>query len=126
VEKQRPLWLAAAFAIAFFAIGVPYWRIPYNHFDLGHTELLPGGLFLWIATMVLIGAQVMPARWVAGVMLACAPLIDMVSIVRDTSADATTHNMAPFELVGAALLGAGFVLPGLAVGLAIRALVRRR
>jgi hypothetical protein len=126
VGKQRPIWLAAAFAIAFVAIGIPYWHIPYNQFDLSHTELLPGAILLGIATMALIGGQVVPARWVTGVMLACAPAIDLVSIVRDTSADATTHNLAPFELVAAVVLGAGFVLPGLVVGLVIRARARRR
>jgi hypothetical protein len=34
--------------------------------------------------------------------------------------------MAPFELVAAAVLGAGFVLPGVAIGLAIRARMRSR
>ena len=125
VGKQRPGWLAAAFVIALLAIGVPYWRIPYNQFDLGHLELLPGAIFLGIATLALIAAQAAPARWVMGGMLACAPLVAIVSIVRDTSADATTHNMAPFELVAAAVLGAAFILPGAALGLAIRAWARR-
>ena len=119
------IWLAAAFIIALLAIGVPYWHIPYNRFDLSHIELLPGAIFLGIATLMLIGAQAMPARWVMGVMLACAPLIDLVSIFRDTAADATTHTMAPFELIAAAVLGAAFVLPGAAIGLAIRARARR-
>jgi hypothetical protein len=124
VGKQKPIWLVAALAIAFLAIGIPNWRIPYNQFDLSHIELLPGAIFMAIATMALIGAQTVPARWVIGAMLICAPLIDLVAIVHDTSIDATTHNMAPFELIAAAVLGAGFVLPGAAIGLVIRA--RRR
>jgi hypothetical protein len=125
VGKQRPIWLVAAFVIAFLAIGIPYWRIPYNQFDLGHVELLPGAIFMGLATLALIASQAAPARWVMGAMLACAPLIDLVSIVRDTSADATTHNMAPFELIAALALGAAFVLPGAAIGLLIRARARR-
>jgi hypothetical protein len=126
VGNRGLLWLAAAFAIAFVAIGVPYWRIAYNQFDLSHVELLPGAIFLGIATLALIAAQAAPARWVIGLMLACAPLIDLVAIVRDTSTDATTHNLAPFELVAAAVLGAAFVLPGAAIGLVLRARMRRR
>lgn len=32
------LWLPIGFAAAFFAIGIPFWHIPFNHFDLSHTE----------------------------------------------------------------------------------------
>jgi len=125
VGKERPIWLATAVAIAFLAIGIPYWRIPYNQFDLSHAELLPGAIFLTLASLALIAVQAAPARWVMGGMLAVAPFVDLVAIVRDTSADATTHNMAPFELIAAAALGACFVLPGAAIGLAIRARARR-
>jgi hypothetical protein len=125
VEKQRPIWLVAAFVIAVLAIGIPYWRIPYNQVDLSHVELLPGAIFMGLATLALTAAQAMPARWVMGAMFAIVPLVDLVSIVRDTSADATTHNMAPFELIAASLLGAGFVLPGAGIGLLIRARARR-
>lgn len=125
VGKQKPSWLAAAVTIAFLAIGMPYWRIPYNQFDLSHVELLPGAIFLALASLALIAVQAAPARWVMGAMLAVAPFVDLVSIVRDTSTDATTHNMAPFELIAAAALGACFVLPGAAIGLVIRARARR-
>jgi hypothetical protein len=121
VGKQKPVWLFAAFVIAFLAIGIPYWHIPYGEFDFSQVELLPGAIFLAVATLALIAREAMPARWVMGVMLGCAPLIDLVVIVRDTSADARTHIMAPFELIAAAALGACFVLPGAALGLAMRA-----
>jgi len=121
--------MIARFALAFVAatlvIGVPYWAIPYDKFDLGHVEVLPGAILLSLLTMMLIGKGNAKARTAFLVMSMVAPTVDLIAIVHDTSTDPTTHNLAPFELIIAWLLGAAFVLAGLALGLALRAWDRR-
>jgi len=121
--------MIARFALAFVAatlvIGVPYWAIPYDKFDLSHVEVLPGAILLSLLTMMLIGKGNAKARTAFLVMSMVAPTVDLIAIVHDTSTDPTTHNLAPFELIIAWLLGAAFVLAGLALGLALRAWNRR-
>jgi len=121
--------MIARFALAFVAatlvIGVPYWAIPYDKFDLSHVEVLPGAILLCLLTMMLIGKGNAKARTAFLVMSMVAPTVDLIAIVHDTSTDPTTHNLAPFELIIAWLLGAAFVLAGLALGLALRAWNRR-
>ena len=107
-------------------IGIPYWSIPYDAFDASHVEVLPGAILLGLLTMMLIGKGNAKARTAFLVMSMVAPAVDLIAIVHDTSIDSTTHNLAPFELVIAWLLGAAFVLPSLALGLALRAWTRRR
>lgn len=124
--KEKPEWLAAAFVIALLAIGVPLWRLPYDRFNFVDAALLPGAVFMAVATLALIARQARPARWVICTMLACAPLIELAVIVRDTSIDARTHDTAPFELITASLLAALFVLAGAGIGLVIRARARHR
>jgi len=36
-RKTAKYWLAASFAISFFAVGVPYWQIPYAKVSLPDT-----------------------------------------------------------------------------------------
>jgi hypothetical protein len=126
MRRTAFLWLPFSFAVAFLAIGIPFWRIPYNQFDLGHGELLPGAILLGVLTLLLIVAEAARARWVAIVMSLCVPAIDCVSIAHDTAIDPTSHNLAPFELVAAFILGAAFVVPGLVAGTLLRTLVRRQ
>jgi hypothetical protein len=118
--------LTIAFLASMLVIGVPYWFIPYNKFDLTHIEVLPGAILLGVLTMLLIGAWNANARRTFLVMSMCAPAVDLITIVRDTRIDPTNHNLAPFELIAAWLLGAAFVVPGLALGLALRAWRRHR
>lgn len=118
--------LTLAFLASMLVIGVPYWCIPYNKFDLTHFEVLPGAILLGVMTMLLIGAWNANARKTFLVMSMCAPAVDLITIVRDTRIDPTNHNLAPFELIAAWLLGAAFVVPGLALGLALRAWRRHR
>jgi len=116
---------ALAFVAATLAIGVAYWSIPYDQFDASHVEVLPGAILLSLLTMMLIGKGDPKARTAFLVMSMVAPTVDLIAIVHDTSIDPTTHNLAPFELIIAWLIGAAFVLPGLALGLALRAWNRR-
>jgi hypothetical protein len=118
-------WLAGGFLIAFLAIGVPYWQIPYNKLDLSHVELVPGIIVLGLATLLVSALGARPGATLM-VMLLCVPAVDMVAIVRDVAADPTSHNLAPLELAMLLVAGAVVVMPSLGIGLILRALLRRR
>lgn len=114
------LWVLLAFAVVVLAAGIPYWRLPYAEINRGHFAVLPGALLLGFLTLVLVVAKVARVKLIAVTMLLAVPAIDVVSIVKDTAADPTSHNLWPFELVIAALSGAAVVLPVVGIGLAAR------
>jgi hypothetical protein len=123
---MRFLRLPICWAFAFFAAGIPFWRIAYDQLNLSFHVFLPGALLLGVLTMMLVALESARARSIIFAMLMCVPMVDIVTIVRDTAVDPTTHNLAPFELAIAGVLGACFVVPGLVAGLIVRALLRRQ
>jgi hypothetical protein len=114
------IWLLLAFAVVVLAAGVPYWRLPYDEINRGHFAIWPGAVLLGFLTLVLMLAEVAPARQITAAMLSCVPAIDVVSIIKDTARDATSHNLWPFEFVIAAISGALVVVPAVLIGLALR------
>jgi Trk-type K+ transport system membrane component len=114
---------AAAFLVSFLAVGIPYWRIPYSQAQLPSALYRPGLVIVFLAafacrytpssrfwrTLLVIGAAV--------------PAVIAVRVAYETSADPTSHNLWPFEVVIAAFLGfitafagslaGGFILPKL-------------
>jgi H+/Cl- antiporter ClcA len=83
-----------------FALGLPYWFLPYNHVPswpvIGFTGMLAGA----IGAAALRGF-VQPTACVSlGFVVAC-----MARVVVDLIKDPTTHNLLPFEVVMAAVAG---------------------
>ena len=114
------IWLLLAFAVVVLAAGIPYWRLPYDEINRGHFAVLPGALLLGFLTFMLVMAEVARVKQIVVTMLLCVPTIDIVSIVKDTAADPTSHNLWPFELAIAAISGALVVVPAVLLGLAAR------
>lgn len=114
------IWLLLAFAAVVLAAGIPYWRLPYDEINRGHFAILPGALLLGLLTLILVAAEVARVKAIAVTMLLCVPAIDVVSIVKDTTADPTSHNLWPFEFAIAAISGALVVVPAVLAGLAAR------
>ena len=114
------IWLLLAFAVVVLAAGVPYWRLSYDEINRGHFAIVPGAVLLGFLTLVLILAEVAPVKQIAVAMLSCVPVIDIVSIIKDTARDPTSHNLWPFEFAIAAISGALVVVPAMLIGLALR------
>jgi hypothetical protein len=99
-------WLAAGFVAGFFAVGIPYWQVPYAKVALPNTlygtGLLVVGL-LAAATRAFGKARLLAVILVVG---AAVPGPILARIVVDTTKDPTSHNLWPFEFIIAALLGA--------------------
>lgn len=91
--------LALAFAGAFFAVGIPYWQIPYSQLNLPHA--------VWGFPLVLAGGVAVVARAVGGTGFwltalatgSAVPGAVMARVVYDTAIDPTSHNLWPFEIV---------------------------
>lgn len=115
---KRVLALLVAFLTVFFAVGVPYWQIPYSQVSL------PASLQNWSLAVVLIASAAprwlprtpfRPAWLAAGT---AVPALVLARVAFETAIDPTSHNLWPFEVVIAAALGlvvaaAGAVLGGL-------------
>ena len=98
-------WLVAAFVISFFAVGFPYWQIPYAKVSLPNT--------LYGTGLVVVGVLAAAARAVGKARIltvilavgAAVPAPILARIAVDTAKDPTSHNLWPFEFVIAAVIG---------------------
>lgn len=115
-QSKIRLYLALAFVISMLAIGIPYWLIPYQQVGLPSTLYTPAlavpvlaAFLLRFLRMVSLGKVV----WVLATSLATAV---MLRVMVETSQDPTSHNLWPFELIMAEVLGLLCVLPAAVLG----------
>ena len=123
--KSRPvLLLALAFVASFFAVGWPYWQVLYAQVSLPGT-LVGAGLFVVAgaaAAAVVARVAALPVFAVVG----AAPAASVLArIVYDTTLDPTSHNLWPFEVVLAGMLGYAVALVGIVLGLLLTRLLRK-
>lgn len=116
MNKNHPFWHRAAFVLSFLSAGIPYWLIPYNRVNLP-SALIGPGLIVIIAAALLLQAAAVAPFWktvrMLGWSLAAAVLARvLVEGLRDPS----SHNLWPFEVVIAMLLGFACSLAGAALG----------
>jgi len=124
MNPNRLAWAAVAFTVCFFAGGRSIWRGSYVEYlnaslPWGVIALFAGvGIFLaWIiGTGILISA--------IAVLLAF-PAIVMVRVILDGLQDPTSHNLWPFEVVLATILGALIAFPAACVGRLLRFITHR-
>ncbi|MFO1152919.1 MAG: hypothetical protein U1E42_04500 [Rhodospirillales bacterium] len=121
----RALWLPLCFGIALLMIGIPSWRMSYNQDPFTNMALWPGAILLAVLPAVLVIAEAATVRRIFLVMSLCVPLVDIAIILRDTAIDPTNHNLWPLELIFSGIIGGGIVLPGLLIGVLVRAVMRR-
>jgi hypothetical protein len=121
----RRFWWQPGFTAAFFTVGVPYWLIPYHKLNLPDA-VLGAGLLVVVAAAAL--ARVYSARtfWrVVAVMGSAVPAVVMARVVADGLRDSTSHNLWPFEVVIATIVGGAAALAGTLLGSAALRLRRR-
>jgi peptidoglycan/LPS O-acetylase OafA/YrhL len=116
--KPRARGLLWSFLIGFLVVGVPYWRIPYNK---ATSAAVMGGAIL-IGVVALIARVLTDARFLRVVLVVAAavPAAVMARVVVDTTRDPTSHNLWPFELVIAFLVGLAGTVPGTLIGSVFR------
>ncbi len=122
--KPRSLGLLWSFLVGFLVVGVPYWRIPYNK---ATSSAVMGGVVL-IGVIALIARVLIEARFsrVVLVLAAAVPTAVMARVVVDTMRDPTSHNLWPFELVIAFMVGLAGSVPGTLLGSVFRRMLGQR
>jgi hypothetical protein len=109
-------WLIAAFVVSFFAVGLPYWQIPYAKVSLPSTLY---GTGLLVVGVLAAAARAFGKARLLTVILAVgaavpAPILPRIAV--DTAKDPTSHNLWPFDFIIAAVLGALCSSAGALVG----------
>jgi len=108
--------LVAAFVAGFFGVGYPYWQIPYNKVSLPNTLY---GLGLVVVGIAAAAARALgKARFLAVIFVvgAAVPAAVLARVAMETTKDPTSHNLWPFEVVIAAIVGLVCSLGGALVG----------
>jgi hypothetical protein len=98
-------WLAAAFVVGFFAVGFPYWQVPYSKVSL--PDALYGAGLLAICILASAARAFGKARVVFLVFAvgAAVPAAVLARVVVEATKDPTSHNLWPIELIIAAVVG---------------------
>jgi uncharacterized membrane protein len=114
--KRQSLALLLAFMVSFLAVGVPYWRLPYASVSLPSTLYGFGLVVVFLASAacrLVPSVRLLSAFAVVG---AAVPAVIAVRVIYETTADPTSHNLWPFEIVIAAMLGFSISFVGSLLG----------
>lgn len=108
--------LLVAFAACFLMIGIPYWQLPYSSVSLPDS-LYGTGLLLTFVCTLFFCSQGIGFLWSATVLGLSAPAAVATRIIVDVARDNSTHNLFPFEIAIAIIVG--FSVAGFGVGLGV-------
>ncbi len=105
MQLKTAYWLVAAFVNSFFAVGFPYWQIPYAKVSLPSTLY---GMGLLVVGILAAAAHAFGKARLLTVILTVggavpAPILARVAV--DAAKDPTSHNLWPFEFIIAAVVG---------------------
>ena len=124
--KTSNQWLVAAFLIGFFAVGLGYWPIPYSKLSL------PDSLY-GLGVIVVGGAAALTRalsdnRFWRTVLVTSAAVPGAVCarVIFDAWRDPTSHNLWPFEILIALVMGLAVTVLGALLGSLFRRLFRGR
>jgi hypothetical protein len=108
------------------AIGTTYWTTPYSDLELPSSLVGFGLVVLAVSALLLRGGTDTPfwAAW--SFPAASAPAVVLLRIFVDTTNDPTSHNLWPFEVVIAVVVGGVVSALGFALGELVRHLTRPR
>ena len=105
-KQGAKYWLAAAFAIGFLAVGLPYWQIPYAKVSLPSTLYAPGLLIVGVGAAAARAFGKARFLMVFFIVSATVPLAVLTRVAVETNKDPTLHNLWPFEFIIATAIGA--------------------
>jgi|LNFM01.1.fsa_nt_gb hypothetical protein len=109
-------WWQPAFVLALLLIGLPYWWIPYRQLNLPDALLGPGLVVLAVLALA-VRAWSGKGWWPVTLRLGAAvPAVVMLRVIFDVVRVPSSHNLWPFELVMALLLGGAVAGAGALLG----------
>ncbi len=126
MKRIKPSRLQIAFIINFFAVGVSYWLMPYNKVNLPDALMAPGLSLVAVTALLLRACGVGSFGQVSRIVGASVPASVVVGIVVEVAKDPTAHNLWPFEIVIASLVGFACAAAGAIVGAVIAELFAKR
>jgi hypothetical protein len=99
------LWLSMAFVLSALSTGLPFWFIPYREVALPTTLIAPALVLPAVCALLLVAYR--KALWLRTVLItgASLPVAVLLRIVVEATMDPTSHNLWPFELIIASMLG---------------------
>ena len=116
MKPRFSLWLVGAFLVAFLAVGIPYWQVPYAKVSIPNTLMAPG-LVIVVLCAALARFAGKHSFFASLLVVAVAvPAAVMARVTVETSTDPTSHNLWPFEVGFAWLVGLLASLVGVVLG----------
>jgi len=105
--------------------GIPYWLIPVQEITLPITLINPALISVAIATIALHYFTENSFMRSVNIMALVLPVVVMIRVIVEGVIDPTSHNLWPFELIIAVILGYSVSLPSAFAGLLLRKLFHR-
>ncbi|MEO8002021.1 MAG: hypothetical protein ABI644_09095 [Arenimonas sp.] len=124
MTPKKFLYLLIGFLACFVAIGIPYWQLPYSAVSLPDSLYTIGLLLTFLGAIVFCIYNV-GFLWSAAVFGCCAPAVVATRIIIDTARDGSTHNLFPFEIAIAVIIGFSIAGFGAMLGTLTRKIVKR-
>ena len=116
MKNDRLHWLYLSAVVSFFAVGIPYWKIPYNEVNLIDVLLTPVLIIVVISAMLVrIYTKLSFLRITSVVGLSVFAAI-MARVLFEVVKDPTSHNLWPFEVMIALIVGLTSAAAGTLIG----------
>jgi hypothetical protein len=116
MNGRRKYALSIAFVTAFFAVGIPYWMVPYGSVNLPDALYGPGLYVVGIAAFLLrVFGVATFARTVVAIG-AAVPAAAFARVAIEGIIDSTSHNLWPLEIIIALIAGLICSVAGAAAG----------
>jgi hypothetical protein len=105
MKTKMRYWLFGAFLAGFFAIGVPYWLVPYD--KMSSPGAFYGGGLLVVTVAAALARTLGKTQLLAAIIAAGAavPAAVIVRVAVETTGDPTSHNLWPLEVIIALVVG---------------------
>lgn len=126
MKHIKPLWLPLSVVVSFFAVGIPYWAIPYSKVNLPDAMLGPGLIVVTVSALLLRAYGLVSFWRVTCIIGASVAMAVMARVLVEGVRDPTSHNLWPIEVVIALMVGFACATSGaIAGGLIARLLPNR-
>ena len=124
MTSTRSVWKISACIAALAAVGIPYWVIPYNKVNLPDALLGPGLVVVCISSLLLCLYHIAPFWRATLIMGATVPGVVIIRVLVEGVRDPTSHNLWPFEVIIAGLVGVACAGPGAVAGVLLMKLLK--
>lgn len=116
MNNKNSNWLHAAFLLSFLGAGIPFWLIPYHQVILPSALISPGLVVIVITALVLRSALITPFWKTVRLMGSSLAAAVLARVLVEGIRDPSSHNLWPFEVAIALVLGFSCSLAGAAIG----------